>query len=55
MRAAIENAIVSAIKHEFSHGLDNTISRKFNDTVRYHNTTLSELLTTINLFDRQLN
>jgi hypothetical protein len=55
MRACIENAIVSAIKHEFSHGLENEIARKFNETVRYHNTTLSELLTTINLFENQLN
>ncbi|MBR6907055.1 hypothetical protein IKN40_00715 [bacterium] len=55
MRACIENAIVRAIKYEFSHGLDNDISRKFNETVRYHNTTLAELLTTINLFENQLN
>ena len=55
MRACIENAIVRAIKYEFSHGLDNDISRKFNETVRFHNTTLAELLTTINLFENQLN
>ena len=55
IRAGIENAIVRSIKYEFSHGLDNEIARKFNDTVKYHNTTLSELLATINLFENQLN
>jgi hypothetical protein len=42
---------VRSIKYEFSHGLDNEIARKFNDTVKYHNTTLSELSATINLFE----
>ena len=55
MRAAIENAIVACIKSEFSHWLENDIARKFRDTVRYHNTTLQELLTTIELFENQLN
>ncbi len=55
MRAAIENAIVACIKSEFSHWLENDIAKKFRDTVKYHNTTLQELLTTIELFENQLN
>lgn len=55
MRVWIENAIVTAIKTEFSHGLERDTARKFNDIVKYHNTTLSELLITIDLFEKQLN
>ena len=55
MRAAIENAIGACIKAEFNHWLENETAKKFRDTVKFHNTTLQELLTTIELFENQLN